>query len=154
MLTVPNTAYITVYPVRNPEIYSGSPPNHPIQYNHMVSVGVEIDPLKAVEMVEYKPKLFKAVREGPYLHEQLKSPDIFLGLPQPRGIEMLAELVSPKDSPYPSYFPTVKLNPPYDNIRVLLCPKCFQILRGAGHGAPVVCLECGFPSDDIWKPVD
>jgi len=43
---------------------------------------INIDPLKAVERLEWKPRLFKATKEGPYLHEVLKSPDLLIfGIP-------------------------------------------------------------------------
>jgi ParB-like chromosome segregation protein Spo0J len=108
-------------------------------------------PEEAVKMLEWQPKLFKAVEQGPFLHEQLKRPETLLSAP--RDVRALMELVSPDNTPFPSYFPVVRLNPPFDNIRVLLCPRCLSLLRGLGHGSLVACLECGFPNHDVWKAV-
>lgn len=107
-------------------------------------------PEEAVKMLEWQPKNFKVVEHGPYLHEQLKRPETLLSIP--RDVQAFMELVSPDNSPFPSYFPTVRLNPPFDNIRVLLCPRCMNPLRGLGHGSLIACLECGFPNHDVWKP--
>lgn len=107
-------------------------------------------PEEVVKMLEWQPKTFKVVENGPSLHEQLKRPETLLSIP--RDVQAFMELISPDSSPFPSYFPTVKLNPPFDNIRVLLCPRCMNPLRGLGHGSLVACLECGFPNHDVWKP--
>jgi ParB/RepB/Spo0J family partition protein len=107
-------------------------------------------PEEAVKMLDWRPHLFKAVKQGPYLHEVLKRPEAILSIP--RNPRAFMKLISADTSPFPSYYPVVNLNPPLDNVRVLLCPSCSSVLRGLAHGAPVACLECGFPNKDIWKP--
>lgn len=108
------------------------------------------NPLEAAEQLEWKPKRFKADEKGPYLHQQLKRPETILSIPKsPTKIE-LHQL---PNSIAPAMFPIARLNAPFDNIRILLCPNCLNPLRGLGHGSPIACLECGFPNQDKWKPV-
>lgn len=110
------------------------------------------DPLELAKVLDWRPKLFKAYKQGPYLHEQLKRSEVIAHLP--RDVRSCFELVQPKASLTPSVYPVVRLNPPFDNIRVMLCPNCMAPLKGLSHGSLVCCLECGFPNDDVWRPVE
>lgn len=112
--------------------------------------GAVFKPPSIAEAVKklWKPRLFKYKEGVPYLHELLKRDEIQLFIPENPKPDMvitrrgMMALVT-------------SLSKPYDHITVLLCPNCEKVLRSVGkEGAPVVCQECGFPSNDVWKKVE
>lgn len=108
--------------------------------------------MKEVLDMMWRPALFKYTEESEYLHEILKRDDILTKIPKKFTPEMT--YICRGSAPFKGFFPVVKLLPPYENVTVLVCPNCGNVLRSAGkEGAPVVCLDCGFPSDRVWRKV-
>lgn len=115
-----------------------------------VSEGMVGESLEKIVKAVWRPKLFKAELEGPYLHEVLRRVEVQWHIPQRQP-----DIVSPMGpAPFKGFFPAVTLDPPFENVTVMACPSCGKVLRSVGvEGAPVVCLECGFPSDRVWRKV-
>lgn len=105
------------------------------------------------QAVKFSPEGLKLWLSGPPLHELLSSPEVCKSIPSERELNLfLREYVFPKNKGLGPCL-AVTLNPPYDYIKVLRCPNCLKVLRGAAAGAPVACLECGFPNQG-WKKVN
>ncbi|MEM2910797.1 MAG: hypothetical protein QXO01_07025 [Nitrososphaerota archaeon] len=81
---------------------------------------------------------------GRPIQEILSDKKVWKAIPSQKLLNLLLkEYVSTKESG-PCLI--VALNPPYDYLKVLRCPNCLKIIRAAVAGAPVACLECGFPN--------
>jgi ParB-like chromosome segregation protein Spo0J len=109
--------------------------------------------LQNIQSKLWEPKVFKRKPEAPTLHEMLQKPTIFEVTPTDRW-PIGWKPVSTKGQ-VKSLFPVYQLKGDFSSITVLLCPECGSVLRGLGKGIPVVCLDCGFPSNENgWKQVD
>ncbi|MEM2066504.1 MAG: hypothetical protein QXH59_08495 [Candidatus Caldarchaeum sp.] len=93
---------------------------------------------------EWLPKK-PAMIYGRALHEILSDRNVWKAIPSKKLLGLLfKEYTSSKEGgPYL----VVTLNPPYSYLRVLRCPNCLNIIRAVAAGAPVACLECGFPNE-------
>lgn len=99
---------------------------------------------------KFTPRSLKLWIEGPTLYKLLSNPEVYKAIPSDRELELLLrEYVFPKNKGLGPCL-VVTLNHPYDYVKVLRCPNCLKVLRGAAAGAPVACLECGFPNEG-WK---
>ncbi|MEM0461854.1 MAG: hypothetical protein QW318_06630 [Candidatus Caldarchaeum sp.] len=83
---------------------------------------------------------------GRELDEVLSNIDVWKSLPSEKLIPILVEHVTPANE---CIYLVLRLNPPHDYLKVLACPNCRKVLRGAGEGALVACLECGFPNTQL-----
>jgi hypothetical protein len=100
----------------------------------------------------WEPRVFKRKPDTPALHELLQKPSIF-GVtptsPWPPGWKP----ISVAGGSLKTLVPALTLGGDFSSVAVMLCPDCGNVLRGLGKGIPVVCLECGFPSNELhgWR---
>ncbi|MEM4282771.1 MAG: hypothetical protein QXN89_03830 [Candidatus Woesearchaeota archaeon] len=92
------------------------------------------------ELLPKKP----AMIYGRALHEILSDRKVLKTIPPKKLLNLLPNeyVPSKKDGSCLA----ISLNPPYNYLKVLRCPNCLNIIRAAAAGAPVACLECGFPN--------
>ncbi|MEM3013931.1 MAG: hypothetical protein QXI71_04800 [Candidatus Bathyarchaeia archaeon] len=92
---------------------------------------------------EWLPKK-PAMIYGRALHEILSDRNVWKAIPSKKLLNLLPNeyVPSKKDGSCLA----ISLNPPYNYLKVLRCPNCLNIIRAAAAGAPIACLECGFPN--------
>ncbi|MEM4328761.1 MAG: ParB/RepB/Spo0J family partition protein [Candidatus Caldarchaeum sp.] len=103
------------------------------------------------EKLDWRPKVFKSSKNSRPLHEILASPEARVAIPDKSTAKLSHEWARVGD-PVSALVPVTSLDPPFQHIKVLLCPNCLAPLRGVSHGSAVVCFECGFPNSDVWRP--
>lgn len=103
------------------------------------------------EKLDWRPKVFKSSKNSRPLHEVLASPEARAAIPDKSAAKLSHEWSRVGD-PVSALVPVTSLDPPFQHIKVLLCPNCLAPLRGVAHGSAVVCFECGFPNSDVWRP--
>jgi len=105
-----------------------------------------IESYETLDFVGWRPKPLRFWKNGPTLYEILSNREVWRSIPSDDLLKLLVpQLEKPRNKEAGPYY-VVSLNPPYDYIKVLRCPNCLKIIRAAAEGAPVVCLECGFPN--------
>jgi ParB/RepB/Spo0J family partition protein len=103
------------------------------------------------DKLDWKPRVFRSYRESRPLHEVLASPEARVAIPD-KDMAKIAHEWARVGEPVSMLVPVTPLDPPFQHVKVLLCPNCLAPLRGVAQGAAVVCFECGFPNQDVWRP--
>ncbi|MEM3041363.1 MAG: hypothetical protein QXG97_04995, partial [Nitrososphaerota archaeon] len=81
---------------------------------------------------------------GRPIHEILSDKNVWNAIPPKKLLNFLLKEYVPSKKGGSCL--VIALNPPYDYLKVLRCPNCLNIIRAAAAGAPIACLECGFPN--------
>ncbi len=110
-----------------------------------------VEKVESIESKVWSPKIFKRKSDMPALHEVLQKPTVLEVVPtEPWPIGW--KPVTLESHGMKMLIPSYELGGDFTSVAVLLCPSCGTVLRGLGKGLPVVCLDCGFPSNLYgWK---